>query len=876
MVKRAKTTSLSENDDDLSVLNENGKRPSETENKEGKKRLRIKNLYRQPTVRELNRLQETENLFNSNLFRLQIEEVLDEVKRKLQVSGYIISMFVAYLVQIKRINNIMSSYQIIRNIWIALKSSEWDTKGVSLFKGSSPAPSLEDFQQNFPVIFVDKSGYYNICWDMRKGTYNALRRECGIAIDMLDNPKINSFIPLFMTPVHNLMQFDHIIRFKNPLKLQESVLSRIPNASRVNYGVNDLALVVETLYALLSRGLGDRVKLILQLVEADHSWPLNVKAKNKVDIDLAFGLILNSENVMNIVDRGPPANLPESEEFRAFWGDKSELRRFQDGSITEACVWAAETMAERRALPKQIVDYLMSFKYGVPSSQVFHVCDQLDGLLLCKAAGEQLEERSVQVLRAFDELRRDLRALDQLPLEISAVHGVSSVFSYSEPQPGGAAPPLPGARRKGASALLKDVPGARLPPYTPATTAILELGHSGKWPGDLAAFRCLKAAFHVQIAERLTRQLSLPAQPHPGHLDVLKGGRVFRLRLAHPKELVLLQRRNDAGLLRHRHSEESLDLQRDTMLLPRLRGALHGLQQRRGAFGPAACLLRRWLSAQLVAPPHFPAVAAELVTAAAATSSAPLETPAQPLTLFVRALRLIADTDWPREMLVLDLNDDMTREEVAELERRFSEREEPTPYMYIVTAYDGDLPSIWTRTAPTKEVVVRVQTLARATLAYFEGALLKDFKDNVLSAFVPSLAGYDAIIHLEPHAVVYSEEVVGATPTPRPKKTELLEDFLPVVEFDPVAKYLDELRSAFDQFALFFHDPYGGRVIGVLWRPGLGQPMDFQIANANAVKPVAVDGETRYVVNKEAILQDFRIMGRGIVRDVTVPQSMDA
>lgn len=52
--------------------------------------------------------------------------------------------------------------------------------------------------------------------------------------------------------------------------------------------------------------------------------------------------------------------------------------------------------------------------------------------------------------------------------------------------------------------------------------------------------------------------------------------------------------------------------------------------------------------------------------------------------------------------------------------------------MYIVTAYDGELPSVWTRTAPTREAVVRVQSIARATLAYFEGALLNDFKDSVL------------------------------------------------------------------------------------------------------------------------------------------------
>lgn len=69
-------------DGDSNIINENGKRPSDSVNKDSKKRNKTKNLYRQPTANELNRLQETENLFNSNLFRLQIEEVLQEVKVK--------------------------------------------------------------------------------------------------------------------------------------------------------------------------------------------------------------------------------------------------------------------------------------------------------------------------------------------------------------------------------------------------------------------------------------------------------------------------------------------------------------------------------------------------------------------------------------------------------------------------------------------------------------------------------------------------------------------------------------------------------------------------------------------------------------------------
>ncbi|XP_013174071.1 PREDICTED: nucleolar protein 6 [Papilio xuthus] len=1124
MVKRDKTSSISENDESITI-NENGKRPLDTENKDGQKKLRIRGLYRQPTVEELNRLQETENLFNSNLFRLQIDEILNEVKvkektvkrfqewfntlkehlktipegdteydltedkiykhlgvkspvgielnktkcmfkfhkfqdinivgsyglgnsinskliidtqitvpmdtytkndsinyryhkkraaylaciashlkdleiieelkymyvndchtkpmleikpsgklsnilvvrmnlscdpesyklhrfspvrnnlreswlfddkvenssdvgpptpyynssilsdltnalnqdflnetflnrdnlkqavvllkiwlrqRKLQVSGYVISVFVAYLVQIKRINNIMSSYQIIRNVWIYIKSSELDTKGISLFKGSASVPSIEEFHQSFPVVFIDKSGFYNICWDMHKGTYNALKRESALAIEMLDNPNINSFIPLFMTPMHELLKFDHIIRFKNLKSLNEKVYNKVPRSSQVNYGIHRLALVTETVYSVLSRGLGDRADLVLQLVQADLSWSVKKsvdKVKQKCEDKLSFGLVLNSENVIKIVDKGPPANLPESEEFRSFWGEKSELRRFQDGSITEAVVWEADSRAQRRALPKQIVNYLLNFKYGVPSSEVYQVSDQLDQLVVSKSSAQYIEEGSTEVLRAFDELRRDLRALNNLPLDVTAMYGTSSVFSYCRPVVSvcaGRGLTQPHPRRRAASALIKDTPNARPPAYTQHNTVVLELGHSGKWPGDLQAFRCLKAAFHLQISERLSQQFSLPVQAYPTHIDVLKNGLVFRLKIAHPKEITLLQREMENGVVKHRESEEAVMLQRETVLLPRVRGALHGLHQKYPAYGPAACLMKRWLSAHLLSPPHFPSILADLVTAAVFLRPAPLEPPVQPLAGFLRALRILVDTDWSREMILLDFNNDMSREEITEVERQFNETDE-RGVMYIVTSYDGDFPSIWSRQAPTKQALLRVTTIASATLNYLEKALIDEYKDNILGVFVPSLSGYDALIHLATPLVPHTCERVGHAPerahhahNNRNKADDVLDDVVPVVDFNPVAKYLHELRSAYSEFALFFNDCYGGDVIAVLWRPDIDRLKDFQIANANGLMPVETDGETKYKVNKQALLQDFRILGRGLVLDITV------
>ncbi|XP_041980479.1 nucleolar protein 6 [Aricia agestis] len=781
-------------------------------------------------------------------------------QRKLQVSGYILSMLVAYLVQAKRINNIMSSYQIVRNVWIALKTSEWDTKGITLCKGEG-TPSLSEFKEHFPVVFLDVTGYYNICWQMCRGTYDALRRESIMAVDMLDDPKLNSFIPLFMTPFTPLSQFDHILRLKDLDKIKESILERAPKETRINYGLDELALVTDTLHALLVKGLTNRVDLVLQIMEADLSWPVNKsldKAKEaSYEEKLSFGMVVNPENSMSIVDRGPPANLPEAEEFRAFWGAKSELRRFQDGAITEACVWTADTRAERRAIITQIVHYLLQHKYDISPASQFHVGSQLDSVTLVKGQRRQGEEATSDVLTTFDELRRDLRALTQLPLDISAVNGISPVFSYCEPVPACAARATP-RRRGDASLITSDL--SKGTEYVPVNRAVIELTHSGKWPGDLQAFRCLKAAFHLQIAERIKAQYSLPTQAYPTHLDVMKNGLVFRLEIAHPKEITLIRREVVGGVVKHKENEESVELQCRTVLLPRLMGALHGLHSRYPSFGPTACLLQRWASAQLLSPPITSTLCA-LLTAAV------YRLPAQPTLALYRVLRMIADTDWTQNMLVVDFNDDLTREEISALERDFHESSSK-PALHVVTAHDADLPGVWSRHV-TPQVLSRLKALAAASAAYIEQRLTIDMEHNILGAFVPSLEGYDVLIRLRRSLVPHSAERLDAPLAPAKPAPE--SDVIPVVDFDPVQRYLKELRHAFGEWALFCHDAYGGDVIAVLWTPAASeQHADLQILSANALHPVTVNGVTHYEVNKPALIEDFRILGEGLVVSIDV------
>ena len=50
----------------------------------------------------------------------------------------------------------------------------------------------------------------------------------------------------------------------------------------------------------------------------------------------------------------------QAQAFQLFWGEKSELRRFQDGSICEAVVWPAKNIADRRQIVGKIVKLILN------------------------------------------------------------------------------------------------------------------------------------------------------------------------------------------------------------------------------------------------------------------------------------------------------------------------------------------------------------------------------------------------------------------------------------------------------------------------------------------------------------------------------------
>lgn len=113
------------------------------------------------------------------------------------------------------------------------------------------------------------------------------------------------------------------------------IKSKVPQKMVLDYCGNRFPAAVHMLTNCLQKGLGRRVASMTVLTDdrrrrCDQRWPIS-GACPPVSLRLSIGLILNAEFACEIVDKGPQADDPTAEQFKAFWGDKSELRRFTDG-----------------------------------------------------------------------------------------------------------------------------------------------------------------------------------------------------------------------------------------------------------------------------------------------------------------------------------------------------------------------------------------------------------------------------------------------------------------------------------------------------------------------------------------------------------------
>ncbi|XP_076760517.1 nucleolar protein 6 Mat89Ba [Xylocopa sonorina] len=794
-------------------------------------------------------------------------------------NGYIVTMFILYLLSIKKLNTFMSSYQIVRNAWNYLVQVDWCESGITMSQDEQSKSRASSYHKYYDCVFLDSTGYYNITAHMSKATYKWVQREAEICLNHLNSAHANSFQLIFMKKVPFYMAFDHLIWFKNTRIQRKSIDINLSSRDKLDYGPNYRLQTMKVICGMLEKGLGNRVHRICVLPNEIAEWECTDNNSNDIG-NILIGLELNPECCFNIVDKGPEANLKEAIEFRKFWGQKSELRRFQDGTIREAVVWSkGKTLAAKRIICRKIADFILTEKLRIRKNKFKHIVAETEKLLrLPKVKITHFvygtgEEAALKAITVLDHLEKDLMSLTDIPLSIHGVQGSSPVFRYTDVFPPLATVYRPNRRltKETENCLILSEKVTTAPKYVSPLEVSLQLSTSGKWPDELEAFRRTKAAFHIQIAECLRKQCELVVNANFSHIDVYKDGFVFRLRVAHQKEIGCLKHQvTEDGVTQYKDNEESIELENKLFELPKLTSALHGLHAQQPSFGATCCLTKRWLSSQLLDNSHIPDIVVELLVASMYLIPAPYKPPQMPQVAFLRVLEMFASGPWNTDPVIVNLNHEMSREEIIAAETLFGSSRDSLPPLFICTPYDQQR-SLWTRKAPSTVILNRITMLARESLKLFEHKLLTKSILDFKPLFRPPLTEYDCLIYLKPsmiprrlQAVDLSDEypVLEWHPYKRHSAQKI-----PVVDFDPVQCFLNDLRNGYDEFALFFHDTYGGTIIAVLLKPSVLETKDFKVSNVNGRK-CSDDGQL--TLNISAMIQDFYVLGKGVVDAIDV------
>ncbi|XP_004372388.1 nucleolar protein 6 isoform X1 [Trichechus manatus latirostris] len=790
-------------------------------------------------------------------------------------SGFLVSMLVTFLGSTRKIHTTMSSYQVLRSVLQFLATTDLTVNGISLCLSSDPSlPALADFHQAFPVVFLDSSGRLNLCADVTASTYHQVQHEARLSMALLDSKADDGFQLLLMTPKPMVRAFDHILHLR-PLSRLQAACHRLKLWSELqDYGGDYVSAALGPLTTLLEQGLGSRLHLLAHSRPPVPEWDISQDPpKHRDSGSLTLGLLLSPEGLTSVLEMGPEADQPEAADFRQFWGSRSELRRFQDGAIREAVVWEAASMAQKRLIPQQVVTHLLALHADIPDTCVHYVGGFLDALIQgLKETSSTGEEALAAAVRCYDDLSHLLWGLEGLPLTVSAVQGVHPVLRYTE-----VFPPTPiwpaysFYERLRERASLVPRPNKPCPAYVEPMTVVCHLEGSGQWPQDAEAVRRVRAAFQLRLAEILTQQHGLQCRATATHTDVLKDGFVFRVRVAYQREPQILREiRSPEGMISLRDTPASLHLERDTKQLPLLTSALHGLQQQHSAFSGVARLAKRWVRAQLLGE-GLSDESLDLVAAALFLHPEPFSPPSSPQVGFLRFLYLVSTFDWKNNPLIVNLNNELTVEEQVEIRSGFLAARTRLPVMVIITPQDRKS-SVWTQDGPSAQILRQLVVLAAEALPVLEKQLMDPWgPGDIRTVFRPPLDIYDVLIHLSPRHIPRHRQAVdspaasfcrGLFSEPRPSL------LMPVLGYDPPQFYLAQLREAFGDLALFFYDQHGGKVIGVLWKPTSFQPQPFKASSTKGRMVVSQGGELVMVPNVEAILEDFAVLGEGLVQNV--------
>ncbi|KAJ4387965.1 U3 snoRNP protein [Gnomoniopsis smithogilvyi] len=709
-----------------------------------------------------------------------------------------------------------------------------------------------------PVIF-DTLRQLNVAYKMSTWSASLLQQHAKWTHNCLADQEADQFNPTFIIKADSPQQcFDLLVR-----------VDQVAGAHMQEHRGPSWEYC-DKVARILYRALGDRVKLIhLEPLSNLDTATEDLKSLPHTDHSaILVGIIFDAANMARQVDHGPTVEEKEAAKaFRQFWGDKSELRRFKDGSILESLIW---TQTSPLALCEEITRYILKQHLRLDDEHLQFHGKGFSAVVPIKSS----DSSSFQACRrAFSVFEQDLRDLTDLPLQIRSVTATAPELRYASVRP----PTFDLVKRPGQ-----------------AMDTAIYFEASGKWPENLAAIQRTKIAFLLKIGESLSAskpstvcQVGLEeAEAETENLAFLdvtyEEGAIFRLRIHSDLEQSLLERRTKDKTMDQRVRTEGAQLlayfKRLYTILPLHTQTIATYCGRFPALSPTIRLVKRWFDSHKLSY-HFLEEMLELLALRVFLEPYPWQAPSSATTGFLRTLQFLARWDWRVEPLILDTSEELVGSERSAIETRLEAWRKIDPSMshttlFVATTHDtsGTAYSIHRgRPYPSKVVATRMTTLARSACKWV--------KDNGVTLepktlFQPSLKNYDILIHLKSGTL---KAVSQGNATGKQSHFKNLDGRTgktpePVVQRGP-RMLLQQFENLLSGPLLLFHGAPDDMTIGGIWNPQI-QRRTFRVNLPCSFRPVDqdLDNESEEVVevNREGIIAELARIGGDCIERIEV------
>jgi U3 small nucleolar RNA-associated protein 22 len=776
-----------------------------------------------------------------------------------------------------------SSYQLFKATLQFLARNDLSKKPFMI-----QAPNVTVPKNSTAPVFFDGTRGHNILFKMTQWSYKRLQLEAKSTMDMLSDSVFDHFESAFILKTE-------LQKFKYDATLEIPLSALALDATNEDYE-HELSGTCRKINNALARALTDRITALSFTLPKEETWGISSqRPKGSQRGSLLVSFATDPANASRTVDHGPSAeNKQEAAAFRKFWGEKSELRRFKDGSILESVVWSAKDTSV--SVIEQIVSYILQKHLGAQAAeQAKFTSDTFAQLVTAgRIQGQSGVAPFLPIMNAFAALEKDIRDLEDLPLQLRHLRAADSQLRYSS----------------------VDVPS---PGHAPASI-VMQFEGSGRWPDDLCAIQRTKIAFLLRIAELLTKAkseysaragLENPSQPaqNQAFLDVtVPTGFTFRIRIYHDREVTLFDRQlKDTSLdvASRESAAASLALyKREFVQSPLHSQVLQTLSTRFLALSPAIRLTKRWFASHLLAP-HFAPELVELLVVRTFLQPHPWPVPSTATTGFLRTLAWISRWDWRHIPLIVDFstvfsNDiadlektgskGMKAEDLERLQTRFEAWRRIDPVMNRVVLFAAtnldEEGTTWTdKSKPEKVVAARLTALAKAATQAVrtdEDRLLEHINSesdaqatadlSPESLFSPDFSEYDIVISINPkHTLNPSKK----------RKSELQFKNLEMQQTSrkttstPLAQlFAQELLDIYGDAVLWFWDVETLDKIVGLWNPVVTGQRSWKIKAGWNSEPVRKKGEEGKdmdaKVNKPAVVNEIKRLGGDLIKEIEV------